>query len=92
MRRAVSKAFVEDPLLRVLRNFEQSVAVDTVRNEYWLHRQLHDWLARTSAPDVDGFNERVYAELFLTPRSDPWLGLVPVEAYTALPESGLKRR
>ena len=34
MRRAVSKAFVEDPLLRVLRNFEQSVAVDTVRNEY----------------------------------------------------------
>ena len=80
MRRAVSKAFVEDPLLRVL------------RNEYWLHRQLHDWLARTPAPDVDGFNERVYAELFLTPRSDPWLGLVPVEAYTALPESGLKRR
>ena len=80
MRRAVSKAFVEDPLLRVL------------RNEYWLHRQLHEWLARTPAPDVDGFNERVYAELFLTPRSDPWLGLVPVEAYTALPESGLKRR
>jgi len=49
-------------------------------------------MARTNAtPKVDEFNERVYAELFLTPRSDPWLGLVPAEAYTALPENGLKR-
>jgi methylglutaconyl-CoA hydratase len=26
----------------------------------------------------------VYAELFLTPSSDPWLGLLPAEAYAAL--------
>jgi len=92
MRRAISKTIVEDPLLRVVRSFEQSVSVDTVRNEYWLHRELHEWLVRTPAPKVDEFNERVYAELFLTPRSDPWLGLAPAEAYTALPENGLKRQ
>jgi hypothetical protein len=28
----------------------------------------------------------VYAELFLMPRTDPWLGLVPADAYTALPK------
>ena len=27
--------------------------------------------------DVDTLNEWVYAELFLTPSSDPWLGLAP---------------
>jgi hypothetical protein len=31
----------------------------------------------------------VYAELFLTPSSDPWLGLVPEGAYTALTNGGL---
>ena len=33
--------------------------------------------------------DRVYAELFLTPSSDPWLGLVPSDTYTALRDGGL---
>lgn len=68
-----------------------SVALDTVRNEYLLHRRLHEWLAtQTPIHDVDEFDERVYAELFLTPGSDPWLGLVTPDAFTALPADGVR--
>jgi hypothetical protein len=89
MRRAMSKSNVENPLLKIVQNFERSIAEDTVRNEYLLHRQIHDWLAQKPAVDLNAFNERVYAELFLTPSSDPWLGLAPPDTYTALPSEGL---
>ena len=88
-RRTVPKMEVEDPLLRVVRNLERSIAEDTVRNEYQLHARLHEWFAAGAAPqDVDTLNARVYAELFLTPDSDPWLGLAPRDAYSALENDG----
>jgi hypothetical protein len=37
-----------------------------------------------AALDLDALNARVYAELFLTPRNDPWLGLVSPGTYSAL--------
>jgi hypothetical protein len=89
-RRALTKRVVEDPLLQVVANFQSSIALDTVRNEYLLHRHIHRWL--TEAPvtvDLAGLNERVYAELFLTPSSDPWLGLIPENTYTALENDGV---
>jgi hypothetical protein len=89
MRRTMSKAVVENPLLKIVSNFERSIAEDTVRNEYVLHRQIHGWLAMQPAVSLDTFNERVYADLFLTPSSDPWLGLAPANTYTALPSEGL---
>jgi hypothetical protein len=65
--------------------FHEAVALDTVRNEYLLHSQLHRWLAAAApAPELEALNARVYAELFLTPRSDPWLGLVAPNVYTGL--------
>jgi hypothetical protein len=89
-RRALSKARIEDPLARMLRNFAESAALDAVKNEYQLHRQIHAWFVEGSAPgDYDALNERVYAELFLTPSSDPWLGLAPPDAYTGLIGGGL---
>lgn len=87
---AISKSLVEDPVVRMVRNLEQSIALDTVRNEYLLHRQVHQWFVDGSANvDVDQLNERVYAQLFLSPSSDPWLGLAPADTYTALPQGGL---
>lgn len=88
-RLALSKRRVEDPLLRVVLNFQQSMALDTVKNEYLLHRQIHEWFASGVTLSVDDLNERVYAELFLTPSSDPWLGLAPGDVYTALDRGGL---
>jgi hypothetical protein len=71
----------EWPVLR----FEEKIAEDTVRNEYLLHNQIHSWLARANRiQDLAAFNERVYTKLFLTPASDPWLGLGPSELYSAL--------
>jgi hypothetical protein len=87
---SVSKALQEDPLLRLVRAFELSMALDTVRNEYLLHRRIHEQIGTGAAitTDVDTLNEWVYAELFLTPSSDPWLGLAPPDVYTALEADG----
>ena len=87
-RLARSKAMVEDPLLRVMRTLARSIAEDTVQNEYVLHAKIHEWLSSSPA-DADQLNARVYAELFLTPDSDPWLGLVPRDRFTALENNGL---
>ena len=97
-RLAFSKAKVENPMVKLVRNFEHSVADDTVRNEYTFHRQIHQWLATGKTADgkpvgtLDALNEQVYAQLFLTPSSDPWLGLVPADTYTALPHEGVCKK
>jgi len=91
-RLTVSKKIVEDPTLVMIRNFERSVAEDTVRNEYLFHSQIHEWFEKNQVPaKLDDLNEKVYAELFLMPRSDPWLGLVARDTYTALPAEGAGR-
>ncbi|HSB28148.1 MAG TPA: hypothetical protein VLE19_09850 [Pyrinomonadaceae bacterium] len=70
--------------------FQNSVALDTVRNEYRMHTRLLAWLTNNSLrADVDKFNEKVYAELFFTPKSDPWLGLLMADTYTAIDNSGV---
>lgn len=89
-RLATSKQLVESPALRTLRNLQSSIGEDTVRNEYLLHAQIHNWFVENAAPaNLDLFNSKVYAELFLMPDSDPWLGLAPANVFTALPNQGL---
>ncbi|HLO89412.1 MAG TPA: hypothetical protein VK203_30995 [Nostocaceae cyanobacterium] len=74
----------------VVRSFERSMAMDTVRNEFMLHRQIHQWFVEgNETNNVNNLNEKVYAELFLTPSSDPWLGLAPTDAYSAIDNDGL---
>jgi hypothetical protein len=88
---SMTKAYVETPLLRETRMLERSVAEDTIRNEYVLHRTIHDWLMHGGAAvGLDAFNERIYAQLFLSPLSDPWLGLALQDAYSALAGGGTK--
>ncbi len=85
-----SKSLIEDPVLKMLVSYEASIALDSVRNEYLIHRRIHEWFCRFDfEPEVEKLNERVYAELFLTPSSDPWLGLAPEDVYTALPNGGV---
>jgi hypothetical protein len=94
---AVNKMVVEHLLLRMVNQmvdkFQSDLALDTVRNEYLLHRQLHEWFSRGGAPaDIEQLNEQVYAKLFLTPNSDPWLGLVNPSTYTGLKNAGIVSR
>jgi hypothetical protein len=89
-RLTTSKIAIENPVLRQLRNLERTISEDTVRNEYLFHSKIHEWLAaETVTPAVDTFNSKIYAELFLTPDSDPWLGLAQPDICTALENNGL---
>jgi hypothetical protein len=90
--RAMGKSMVELPILAQLRRLEDSIAQDTARYENELHRQLHQWFATGQIRQFDALNGRVYTELFLTPRSDPWLGLAPPDAFAALENGGLAQR
>ncbi|MEQ8787768.1 MAG: hypothetical protein RIC55_15800 [Pirellulaceae bacterium] len=87
----VTKFLVEDPIVKMIRNLESSIALDTVRNEYQLRRQIHEWFTEQLPTDVEKLNDRVYAQLFLTPSSDPWIGLVPDATYTGLDNAGVVR-
>jgi len=81
----------------VVSSFETAIAQDTVRNEYVFHAQIHNWFANGEFIDnyLNGepsrdvsplvlLNRRVYDQLFLTPASDPWLGLVNENVYTGI--------
>jgi hypothetical protein len=80
------------PLEPTLRAFESNLAIDSIRNEYLLHRQLHRWFAeaRPETKNLDRLNARVYDQLFLTPDQDPWLGLVGPEAFSAIDGDGIR--
>lgn len=79
-------------LQSLVNNLEAAIALDTVRNEYLLHSQIHQWFAQdASIRDVEALNNRVYAQLFLTPNSDPWLGLFPSDSFTAIENDGVRQ-
>jgi hypothetical protein len=76
-----------EPMFERLR---RSLAEETVRNEQVYHRQVHEWFAAGAiGPEAEELNERVYRELFLSPASDGWLGLVPPDAWNGLDRGGV---
>ena len=80
----------EIEMARLLRKFQELIALDTVRNEYLMHSELYKWLMRDPGrSNVEKLNEKVYASLFKTPKSDPWLGLFSSDSYTALDKGGI---
>jgi hypothetical protein len=80
----------ENQIQTTLKQFEASMALDTVRNEFLLHSQLHRWFTEDAVTrSVKSLNDRVYADLFFTPNSDPWLGLSPQDVYSAIEKDGL---
>lgn len=88
----------KDPALRgaslqsAIIALERAVAEDTVRNEYVFRSRIHRWLATGAvSSDVGSLNEKIYAELFLTPSSDAWLGLRPAGSYSGIDNDGVRR-
>ncbi|HET9227633.1 MAG TPA: hypothetical protein VFR31_13255 [Thermoanaerobaculia bacterium] len=75
---------------RLVDAFEATLAQDEVINEYRtgpaILRELSD-PEKNKGLDLEAFNEWVYAEVFLAPLSDPWMGLAPEDVYVALPAS-----
>lgn len=77
-----------------IKTFEALIVADTAQNEFKLHRHVHELFERAynggaSAPSFADINSRVYADVFATPPSDPWMGLVQPEAFTGLPGDGI---
>lgn len=73
----------------LINNLENYIAIDTVRNQYLLRTKLHAWFVTGEANDLNQLNEKVYAQLFLTPSSDAWLGLYSPDTYTAIEGGGI---
>jgi hypothetical protein len=80
-----------DPIPELVNKFQKLIAIDSIRNEYLLHSQIHQWLlgSRFAPTDVESLNTRVYEQLFLTPKSDRWLGLMPGDGYTGIDRDGI---
>ena len=78
-----------DHLRELATNFE--IAETDHRDSFLAsyHRQRRQDVEDSFTEDLEALNDRVYAELFLTPKSDPWLGLVAPNTYTALPNDGV---
>ena len=90
---AVSKMFVESPMLRALRNLQSTVSLDTVRDNYMLRTKI---LAYLQSSQVNGLslaqiNDSIYANIFLTPKDDPWLGLASNDVFSGIDQNGEKR-
>ncbi|MDQ2921191.1 MAG: hypothetical protein M3R52_06240 [Acidobacteriota bacterium] len=87
-----SKVGQSKTLTALIEKLQRNIALDTVRNEYLLHTKLYVWLvADHQRSDLNELNKKVYFELFLTPATDPWLGLFSPETYVALESAGIVR-
>ncbi len=74
---------------KLIANLKKYVAIDTVQNEYLFHTKIYEWLLSGQNADVDKFNDEVYDKLFLTPKSDKWLGLYAPDIYAAIENNGV---
>ena len=88
-----------DDLAGIAASFESAVARDSVRARFAIRpmtlARLTDMWRATPSEDsfkLDAANRLVYDSIFLTPSSDPWLGLYPASVYTALENGGVSKR
>jgi hypothetical protein len=97
VRRHVPAGTSEDDIASIVASFEAAMAVDTVRARFAIRPDIlmrldalwsETWDARFVY--FDAFNRLVYDGVFMTPASDPWLGLYPASLYTALENGGVQ--
>jgi hypothetical protein len=81
-----------DALERVMESFRRTLAADTLQNEYTLRPRIHRFFVENPGLTFAKLNERVYTEVFKTPREDPWLGLRSDQTFTALTAEGVEQR
>ena len=79
--RAKAPTMGDAAFARLVAAFEGTLAEDTSRNAQ-MRLAILPWLKET--PALPALTERIYRDAFLTPRSDPWLGLVTPDAYAAI--------
>jgi hypothetical protein len=73
----------------VLRRLTATVLADTARNELLVRNSIKGHLVESLEHDLTTLNDWIYAQVFHTPQDDRWLGLVPRDAFLALPGDGV---
>ena len=92
IQRETRRVIGKNGLKSLVEKLQLNVAMDSVRNEYLMRTKVYALLVEDRGrSDLESFNEKVYAELFLTPASDPWLGLFTADTYMALEDGGVVR-
>ncbi|REJ79106.1 MAG: hypothetical protein DWQ47_06595 [Acidobacteria bacterium] len=79
----------DSDLRKMSARLAETIALDTVRNQYLFRTNLLGWLTESGGRDLDKFNERIYSELFLTPDSDAWLGLYSPADFNGIAYNGV---
>lgn len=69
------------------RRFEQHLLADSGLAQFKLRTQIHDYLATHDSTYLP-LDRYLYAEVFKTPSTDPWLGLWPATDVTGLAGDG----
>ena len=75
----------------MLRRLALHVLADSALNQLRLRREIAALLA-SGDTDLARINDTIYARVFHTPKSDPWLGLRSRLDFTGLPEDGVTMR
>ncbi|MCO4744785.1 MAG: hypothetical protein KC912_08350 [Proteobacteria bacterium] len=89
---AVQMVSAENPnadLDAMLTQLDETIAQDTAHNEAELHARVHQRFASSPLTDFDQLTNWLYADIFQTPETDPWLGMLEPTAYTGLDHGGL---
>lgn len=67
--------------------FATLIGTDELQNEIGLRRRIHERMAGQDE-SFGALNQWVYAEIFLTPASDPWLGLQANDVFDGIERFG----
>jgi hypothetical protein len=78
-----------EALAQLIGVFERDVLADTAMNELQLHQRIRErFVERAGGESFDSLNAWLYADVFGTPASDPWIGMRPT-GFVALPGDGV---
>ncbi|MBA3464004.1 MAG: hypothetical protein H0T46_28870 [Deltaproteobacteria bacterium] len=80
-----------DEIAALIPRFEQHLTADSALNEFKLRTKIHDHFAAHDAAkpiEFAALDKWLYADVFGTPITDRWLGLLPRTDVTGLPGDG----
>jgi hypothetical protein len=83
--RALPAADVE----ALLHRLDATVLADTARNELLVRNAIEGHLVEKLEHEFTELDDWIYSQVFHTPQDDRWLGLVPRDAFMALPADGV---
>ncbi len=80
-----------EQLADVIARLEQHLVADSALDQLQLRPQISQFIASHHGRiDFETLNSWVYATVFNTPASDPWLGLMPRTDFSGLPGDGIE--